>query len=341
MSDLIIRLDSKTLDAYAVDPDDAKRRNLTLIKHVCKSDKGESYQCKFLFNNYWDEWVDGLVILVISLVLLIGCLICLVKILSSIFKGPAGAVLTKFVNSDLPGFLKYFSGTLAIIIGCVFTIIVQSSSVFTSTLVPLVGMGLVTIERVFPLTLGSNIGTTITGILSSLTTPDFKISLQIALCHTLFNISGIIIWYPIPFMRAVPLKIAKLLGSSASEYKWVAIVYLLLAFFIVPAILLGLSFAGLIALLCILIPVLVLIATIVLINIFQNKCPSFLPQFLKSWDFLPVPLRSLKPYDDIINKNLCCCICCHKLKSKPIDEIGILTSFSSESYFENDIDRKL
>ena len=65
-------------------------------------------------------------------------------------------------------------------LGCILTIIVQSSSVFTSTLTPLVGiisssifiinmivflinlnfkgMGLVTIERVFPLTLGSNIG---------------------------------------------------------------------------------------------------------------------------------------------------------------------------------------
>lgn len=33
-----------------------------------------------------------------------------------------------------------------------------------STLTPLVGLGLVSIERVFPLTLGSNIGTTVTGM---------------------------------------------------------------------------------------------------------------------------------------------------------------------------------
>ena len=35
------------------------------------------------------------------------------------------------------------------------------------------------------------LGTTITGILASLATQDFKISLQIALCHTFFNITGI------------------------------------------------------------------------------------------------------------------------------------------------------
>lgn len=53
-------------------------------------------------------------------------------------------------------------------------------------------MGLVSIERVFPLTLGSNIGTTITGILASLSGPakTLKFSMQIALCHTLFNITG-------------------------------------------------------------------------------------------------------------------------------------------------------
>ena len=80
--------------------------------------------------------------------------------LSSIFKGPTGKLLTKWVNADLPGFARHFTGYLAILIGTGFTVIIQSSSVFTSTLVPLVGMGLVTIERVFPLTLGSNIGIT-------------------------------------------------------------------------------------------------------------------------------------------------------------------------------------
>ena len=28
---------------------------------------------------------------------------------------------------------------------------------------------------------------------------------QVALCHLFFNIFGIIFWYPIPFMRRVPL----------------------------------------------------------------------------------------------------------------------------------------
>ena len=45
------------------------------------------------------------------------------------------------------------------------TFLVQSSSVFTSALTPLVGLGVISVERVYPLTLGSNIGTTTTALL--------------------------------------------------------------------------------------------------------------------------------------------------------------------------------
>lgn len=55
-------------------------------------------------------------------------------------------------------------GYIAILIGCLMTILVQSSSIFTSALTPLAGIGVISIERIYPLTLGSNIGTTTTGI---------------------------------------------------------------------------------------------------------------------------------------------------------------------------------
>ena len=52
-------------------------------------------------------------------------------------------------------------------VGAVITILVRSSSVFTSTLTPLCATGLVSLETAYPLTLGSNIGTTTTSILAS------------------------------------------------------------------------------------------------------------------------------------------------------------------------------
>ena len=39
------------------------------------------------------------------------------------------------------------------VLGAVLTILVQSTSVFTSTLTPLAGTGLVTLDRAYPLTL--------------------------------------------------------------------------------------------------------------------------------------------------------------------------------------------
>ena len=43
-------------------------------------------------------------------------------------------------------------------VGGVITFLVQSSSVFTSTLTPMVGSGILSLERAYELTLGSNIG---------------------------------------------------------------------------------------------------------------------------------------------------------------------------------------
>merc|ERR1711915_670366 len=91
------------------------------------------------------------------------------------------------------------NGYLAILIGAGLTILVQSSSITTSALTPFVGMGALRLEQMFPLTLGANIGTTVTGLLASLVS-DGTNALQVALCHLFFNISGIIIWYPVPFM---------------------------------------------------------------------------------------------------------------------------------------------
>jgi len=43
-------------------------------------------------------------------------------------------------------------------VGAIITFLVQSSSVFTSTLTPLVGTGIFSLERAYALTLGANIG---------------------------------------------------------------------------------------------------------------------------------------------------------------------------------------
>ena len=49
--------------------------------------------------------------------------------------------------------LGWLTGYLAMVVGAGLTILAQSTSVFTSTLTPLAGTGLVTLDRAYPLTL--------------------------------------------------------------------------------------------------------------------------------------------------------------------------------------------
>ncbi|CAF3735635.1 unnamed protein product [Rotaria sp. Silwood1] len=121
----------------------------------------------------------------------------------------------------------------------------QSSSIFTSTLTPLVGLDIIIIERVYPFTLDSNISTTITGIMAVLTVTsekDLRNPLQITFCHIFFNIIEILIWFPIPFMR-FPIPMAKKLGEITAKYRWFAVLYIISSFFLISLIVFGLSLA--------------------------------------------------------------------------------------------------
>jgi len=90
---------------------------------------------------------------------------------------------------------------VAMLIGAGLTMLVQSSSITTSVLTPLVGLGTIDLEHMFPLTLGANVGTTITGLLAALVS-DKPEGMQIALCHLFFNIFGILIWYSLIYVGA-------------------------------------------------------------------------------------------------------------------------------------------
>lgn len=203
---------------------------------------------------------------------------------------------------------------LAILAGCILTILVQSSSIFTSALTPLAGIGVISLERMYPLTLGSNIGTTTTGLLAALAADSNRIrdTMQLALCHLFFNITGILLFYPIPFMR-FPIPLARMLGNITATYRWFSIFYLVSMFFLLPLIVFSLSTLGTAAMVAIGGPVLLLLATVIAINLIQTYHSSWLPLWLQNWHFLPLWLRSLDPLDRIITKvseKFGCLNCC-------------------------------
>lgn len=271
----------------------------------------------FLFEDVALSWSDsavGALLLLIALVLLCICLVIIVKILHSLLRGQMAYIIRKFINSDFPGMFSYFTGYLAILIGAGLTMLVQSSSIFTSSITPLVGMGVLSLDRMYPLSLGSNIGTTATGMLAAFAQDGSKIpnALQIALCHLFFNIAGICIFYPFPFFRP-PIRMAKFLGVQTSKYRWFALVYIIVAFFLVPAAGFGLSVLSWIALAAVMIPIAVLIIIILIMKLIQNKRPQMLPLKLQNWKWLPEPFRSLAPLDRVIMNITGTCFCCSKL----------------------------
>ena len=79
------------------------------------------------------------------------------KILNSMLGTQMCIIIQKTINAEIP-YVPWLTGYAAMLLGCVITILVRSSSVFTSTLTPLCGAGLVTLETAYPMTLGSNIG---------------------------------------------------------------------------------------------------------------------------------------------------------------------------------------
>jgi sodium-dependent phosphate cotransporter len=177
-----------------------------------------------------DDQVSGGVCFFIAIVLLVICLIGLVTILQKMLLGMSTRIIYKATN---------INGYLAMAVGCGITILVQSSSITTSTLTPLVGMGVLHLEQMYPLTLGANIGTTITALLASLVSDSVE-SLQVALAHLFFNVTGIIIFYPIPFMR-FPLPAARRLGKATRLWRGFPLVYIIVMFFLLPLTLLGIS----------------------------------------------------------------------------------------------------
>ncbi|HSG16661.1 MAG TPA: Na/Pi cotransporter family protein [Anaerolineae bacterium] len=82
----------------------------------------------------------------------------------------------------------------AMIVGAVFTALVQSSSATIGIVVAMAGQGLITLETGIALVLGANIGTSVTAVLGSL--GQSREAQQTAAFHVIFNTVGALIWIP-------------------------------------------------------------------------------------------------------------------------------------------------
>ena len=98
-----------------------------------------------------------------------------------------------------PALTKYLiqpqNPLVAILVGCLFTAAVQSSSVTTGLAIIFTQQGLLSLENAVPLIMGANIGTTATALLAMLNMD--VAAKKTALSHFFFNVGGVLIFLPI------------------------------------------------------------------------------------------------------------------------------------------------
>jgi sodium-dependent phosphate cotransporter len=172
---------------------------------------------------------QGVMLIGISAALIFVALFLLVKVMRSAVQSRVEVFLTRALGKN---------AVLAIIVGAIVTVMVQSSSITTSLLVPLAGAGIVTLEQAFPVTIGANIGTTITALLASMAAsgPNAQAGLIIALVHLLFNLTATLMVYPFPRIRRIPLMAARRLAEVAVGSRQWALLYIIALFYGAPAL---------------------------------------------------------------------------------------------------------
>ncbi|WP_026952948.1 Na/Pi symporter [Algoriphagus mannitolivorans] len=188
-----------------------------------------------LFTRPITEWIiDHISIPFLTMILAVFLVFGAIKILSTAMY--RSFVLNSFNNINNLIFKK--TG-LAFLYGTFFTALVQSSTVTTSLVVPLVANRRVSLAKSFPFIIGANIGTTITAVIASLYKSEAAIAL--AIVHILFNSIGALIFLPFPEIRKIPVRMASFMGKKSVDNRILGFAYILLMFFIIPFLLIYFS----------------------------------------------------------------------------------------------------
>jgi sodium-dependent phosphate cotransporter len=171
---------------------------------------------------------SGILMLVIAVILLFVALRYIVANLRALVIGK----VEQFFDKTL--FKNAFT---AMLLGLALTIMVQSSSITTSLVVPLAAASILTLRQIFPFALGANVGTTITAMLASLVTSS-EAAVTVAFAHLIFNVTGIIFIWPI---RRLPIFLSETLAAAALKSRFIPLVYIIVVFFLVPIFLIYLA----------------------------------------------------------------------------------------------------
>jgi len=169
----------------------------------------------------------GIVFLALGLGLIFLALTFITRNMRMLVAGQVQKAMNRFIGGG--------GGAFGIVVGILVTIAVQSSSITTSILVPLVAAGVLTLRSAYPITVGANIGTTVTALIASLAVL-LPAGLTIALVHTLFNITAMVLIFPLKKIRDIPISMAERMSVAATQNHFLVLAYVAGMFVVIPLI---------------------------------------------------------------------------------------------------------
>lgn len=168
---------------------------------------------------------NGFLRIVLSFGLLFSSILIFRRLIAGLLKARSPEAFSKFFfNSPIKSFTW----------GLITTAAIRSSTITTSVVVPVVAKRIARLSDAAPFILGANIGTTVTAFIAALLNINATASITVALAHILFNLIGVLIFFPLPWLRQIPLYLAGQLGKLTLRFPLACFVFILLTFFFIP-----------------------------------------------------------------------------------------------------------
>ena len=181
-------------------------------------------------NQNGGDALNGIIMIIAGIIFILLSIIYIGNLLKKLMVGRAKKIMFAAVGKK---------PATSILSGMLITTIVQSSSTTTSLMIPLAGTGIFRLKQVYPFTLGSNIGTTVTALLAAtaISGANAIYALQIALVFLLYNVFSVALVYNVPALRRLPMVGAVSIAKVADRNKIIALLYVVGVFFALPALL--------------------------------------------------------------------------------------------------------
>lgn len=181
------------------------------------------------FNSIIDFLVNaipsGFVLALLSFALLFTSILLFRKIISGLLMAGSPEKFSRFFFKNIPK--SFFWGLVT-------TAAIRSSTITTSLVVPLVAQKVIPLRKAASFILGANIGTTVTAFIAAILNSNSSNVISIAIAHFLFNFIGVLIFFPVPLLRKIPIELAERLGKLTLRYRLAGFVYILMFFFFIP-----------------------------------------------------------------------------------------------------------